>query len=117
MKCLRCGNNALDEQLFCDECLADMEKHPVKPGTPIHIHKRTEGTTVKRANFRLAVSKWQDRIFRLKYTIFWLIIIIILLIAVLTIGICMMLHITPDWFNNIVYGIPGVERLVETAIS
>ena len=116
MKCLRCGNNAPEDQLFCDECLTSMDNHPVKPGTPIHIPKRDERTTTKRANFRLAVSKWQDRIFRLKYTIFWLIVIIILLVVIMTLGICMMLNITPEWFNNFVYSIPGVQRMVETAM-
>ena len=117
MKCLRCGNNAAEEQLFCAECLADMEKHPVKQGTPIHIPKRAERAAVKRASFRLAVSKWQDRIFRLKYTIFWLIIIIVLLLAILTIGICMMLNLTPEWLNDIVYDLPVVRRMIESAVS
>ena len=117
MKCLRCGNNAAEDQLFCDECLTNMEKHPVKPGTPVHIPKRPERKAVKRANFRLAVSKWQDRIFRLKYTIFWLVFIIILLLAFITVSICMMLNITPEWFDNFVYGLPVVQRMVESAMS
>ena len=117
MKCLRCGNNAPKEQLFCDDCLADMEKHPVKPGTPIQLPKRNENAVIKRGNFRLAISKWQDQIFRLKYTIFWLIVIIVLLLAVLTLGICMMLQLTPEWFNNIVYNIPPIERIMETSIT
>jgi hypothetical protein len=117
MKCLRCGNKAPKEQLFCDDCLADMEKHPVKPGTPIHIPKRNENIVIKRGNFRLAISKWQDQIFRLKYTIFWLIVVIVLLLAVLTVGICMMLQLTPEWFNNIVYKIPPIERIMETSIT
>ncbi len=40
MQCLKCGRETQDSHVFCDECLAQMEKHPVKPGTPVSIYKR-----------------------------------------------------------------------------
>ncbi len=42
MKCMRCGKDTEDRAVFCPECLADMERHPVKPGTIIRIPVRQE---------------------------------------------------------------------------
>ncbi len=40
MQCMRCGREISAEQVFCEECLRDMERHPVKPGTVVHIPKQ-----------------------------------------------------------------------------
>lgn len=34
-KCPKCGRNAAENMAFCDECLAEMEKYPVKPGVVV----------------------------------------------------------------------------------
>ena len=39
-KCLKCGVNIADGHTFCDSCIAEMEKHPIAPGTPVMILKR-----------------------------------------------------------------------------
>ena len=103
MSSIRCGKEIEVDQVFCAECLTDMERHPVKPGTPIQLPNREDRGTVKRASFKLAASKWQDKIFRLKYTIFWLIVIIALLAAALALTIAMLLQITPAWINELFF--------------
>lgn len=35
MRCLRCARETTDGASFCPDCLAKMEQHPVKPGTPV----------------------------------------------------------------------------------
>lgn len=40
MQCLKCGKDISSNPTFCDTCLAEMERYPVKPGTAIHIPKR-----------------------------------------------------------------------------
>ena len=41
MYCMRCGRELKTEgQVFCPDCQDIMRKHPVAPGTPIHIHQR-----------------------------------------------------------------------------
>ena len=113
MNCLRCGKEIESEQVFCEECQTVMEKQPVKQGTPINLPKRDNRTNIKRASFRLAESKWHDRIFRLKYTIFWLIVIIILLLAALALTLGMLLHLTPDWVNEMFYEAPAVQNIIK----
>lgn len=40
MNCMKCGREVGENQVFCPECLADMDQYPVKPGTAVHIPSR-----------------------------------------------------------------------------
>ena len=42
MNCMKCGKEIPDSQVFCEDCLADMERHPVKPGTAVQLPEHTE---------------------------------------------------------------------------
>lgn len=37
MNCMKCGKETQSDQIFCTECLAIMEKYPVKPGAVVQI--------------------------------------------------------------------------------
>ena len=37
MNCLKCGKETVSEQVFCPECLQEMEKYPVRPGTVVQL--------------------------------------------------------------------------------
>ena len=39
-RCLKCRREIAEGQVFCDDCLAQMKKYPVKPGTPVNLPKR-----------------------------------------------------------------------------
>ena len=56
MNCLKCGRETEDGQVFCKECLAIMEKYPVKPGTAVLLPKRTPAPTVKKVRWKPAPS-------------------------------------------------------------
>ena len=78
MKCLKCGAEYPSEQVFCDECLADMARYPVKPGTPVIIPRRNKPLPSKRAHIRL--QKPENQIAALRKLVGWLIAIIIFLL-------------------------------------
>lgn len=40
MNCLRCARETTQQQVFCDACLSDMARHPVKSDTPIYLPVR-----------------------------------------------------------------------------
>lgn len=40
MNCLRCGRDTAEQQVFCDACMADMARHPVKPDVAIYLPNR-----------------------------------------------------------------------------
>ena len=58
---------------------------------------------------------WEDKIFRLKYTIFWLIVLVVLLAAGLALCICMLLQVTPEWINELFFDNPVVQSVVSNA--
>lgn len=56
MNCLKCGRETQEGQVFCQECLLEMERFPVKPGTAIQLPKRRESTAVRRTAKRKNAS-------------------------------------------------------------
>ena len=42
VRCMKCGREIGDQQVFCEDCLAEMEKHPVKANATVHLPPRTE---------------------------------------------------------------------------
>ena len=52
MNCMKCGRETADRQVFCAECLADMEAHPVRPGTIIQLPHRQEEPAAKKSTPR-----------------------------------------------------------------
>lgn len=49
MNCLKCGRDVPEEQLFCEECLAVMQKYPVKPNTAIQLPHRDDPGFVRKS--------------------------------------------------------------------
>ena len=49
MKCTKCGRETPSEGVFCDSCLADMKRYPVKPGTVIQLPARKPKPTKRSA--------------------------------------------------------------------
>lgn len=37
MYCMKCGKDTKSDQFFCQECLEEMERYPVKPDTPVYL--------------------------------------------------------------------------------
>lgn len=66
--CMRCGRVIPMTQVFCKECLADMEKHPVKPGTPVQLPTRVGPQPRRQQNYRKQ-PKPEEIIARQKKTI------------------------------------------------
>lgn len=40
MNCMKCGRELKEKQAFCERCLAEMEKYPVRPNTVVQIPNR-----------------------------------------------------------------------------
>lgn len=48
MNCMKCGREIEESQVFCPDCLADMEKYPVKPGTVVQLPRTSAYQPVKK---------------------------------------------------------------------
>ena len=52
MNCMKCGRETGETEAFCEVCLADMEKYPVKPGTVVQIPVRPKEVPAKKTTRR-----------------------------------------------------------------
>ncbi len=100
MNCMRCGKEIPIEEVFCEECLTDMERHPVKPGTPIQLPNRDAKPAAKRTAHRRNSTKPEEQLFKLRFAIFWLILVIVLLALALLICLGLLLNIFPTWISE-----------------
>ena len=86
MNCLKCGRETVSEQVFCEKCLLEMEKYPVKPGTAVKLPDRREPSAFRRAVKRRTVPLdeqvkiLKDRLFRLLIVLLLSFVVIFLMI-------------------------------------
>lgn len=64
-KCLKCGRPCQSDQAFCGECLAEMEKYPVKPGVVVLLPQQ-EQSGPKPTGRRRAVPTPEEQVVKLK---------------------------------------------------
>lgn len=94
MKCLKCGTTIPSGQVFCEGCQDDMERHPVKPGTPIVLPYRPERSASKSSHKK--ARKAEEQLANLRSFVFWLLLLIVALIAALAITVTMLLSATEE---------------------
>ena len=83
MNCMKCGREVGEDQVFCPQCLALMEKHPVKPDVVIQLPQRKE-VAPKKAQPRKKMLSAEEQISRLKRRGRWMFAGICLLLVVNT---------------------------------
>lgn len=72
MRCMKCGRETEENQVFCKDCLADMERYPVKPGTPVVIPKRPQklrSNPAKKENPEEMFAKLNRKIHKLRIAV------------------------------------------------
>ncbi len=81
MNCMKCGSIIAADQVFCEDCLAEMEKYPVPQETPVTLPPRDDMTAPKRSSVR-RFRKPENKIATMK-AIIWVLLILLtaLLIA------------------------------------
>ena len=114
MSCLRCGRETSENQVFCQSCLTVMESQPVKPDTPIQLPNRDSRVLQKRANHKTTASRWADRLFRLRFTIFLLCMRILVLVVLLLIALGVLFQWTPQWLNDLLFSGVTYEIVAKT---
>lgn len=81
MYCIKCGKETEEGQVFCEDCLADMAIHPVKPGTPVLLPIRP--TAAKKSPSRRKGPTAAEQAVKLRRVVQWLALGMVVLIAVL----------------------------------
>lgn len=93
MSCLKCGKPTEEKQAFCGECLALMEKYPVKPGIAIHLPQRDSVPQEKKTPARHREPTAAEQAEHLRKMIRWLLGMIAVLSVLLVLTAGMLLHI------------------------
>ena len=78
MYCMRCGREIGEEQVFCGDCLAEMEKYPVKPGTAVRIPQRPANPAPRKPVNRKKIITPEEAILKLRkrlrfFVVIWLV--------------------------------------------
>ena len=66
MNCIKCGVTIPENQVFCDACLADMEKYPVKPDITVSLPHREEAPVSKKKSRRQRTLPVEEQLRRAK---------------------------------------------------
>ena len=97
MNCMKCGREIKGTNVFCPECAAEMEKYPVKPGTLVQLPPKTYSAPVKKKTIhRKKVLKPEEHVARLRHSVRWLIIALLVVILAFSIVTGMLLRMLDD---------------------
>lgn len=83
MNCMRCGREIRDGQVFCPECLAEMEKCPVKPDAPVRLPRRPDADLRRPVRKKGPSEEEQIRILKKRVRILGLLLAAALVVIIL----------------------------------
>ena len=83
MNCMKCGREIDETQVFCPECLAEMEKYPVKPGTVVQLPVRPKEAPVRKNPRRRPQLSQEEQIKQLRKRVWGLRILLALTMVLL----------------------------------
>lgn len=91
MGCLKCGRELSGAQVFCDSCLASMEKYPVKRDAPLRLPNRNVHAPAKRPQKKKRVLKPEEQVLQLQKVIRWMLIMMAITVTALTLTVGILL--------------------------
>ncbi len=102
MNCIKCGRETQGGQVFCQDCQAEMEKYPVKPGTPLVLPSRPAQPPVKKKPARRRNLRPEEQVPILKGKVRWLTAALIVAILAFLLAAALLVLVTEGW------GFPGL---------
>lgn len=92
MQCMKCGRDVSAGQVFCDACLEEMTRYPVRPGTPVHLPDRQDTSQQRRRRPRRA-RKPEELIAQLRGRSTVKTVLLLVLLAALTVSVLINLQL------------------------
>jgi len=82
MHCMRCGREIADDRVFCPECLAEMDRYPVKPGTTVRLPQPSATQPQRKQAPRKKQPAPEETILRLRkllrfFVVLWLVTLLV----------------------------------------
>lgn len=94
MACIKCGRELKEQQVFCDECLADAEGYPVDPATPIQLPTYTPSAAPKKKRSKKKADlSPEEQLPRLRSSLRWLLFALAVILLAFCLTAVMLLHL------------------------
>ena len=83
MGCIKCGRDTVSDQVFCPDCLLEMQKYPVRPGTVVQLPVRKNSSSSKKqqSKKRTVPPEEQVKVLKKRCRVLFLLLIAVTLIA------------------------------------
>ncbi len=72
MQCMKCGKETAANNAFCQDCLAEMEKYPVKPNVTVNLPQRIQQPSVKKKQSWRRAKKPEELLRQKRRLVCWL---------------------------------------------
>ena len=95
MNCMKCGRETQDENVFCQDCLMEMEKYPVLPETVVLLPRRRESTVVKKLSTR-HIPTAEEQISELREWVRILLVVVVICIVAIALMFRPTMHYIKD---------------------
>ena len=92
LHCMKCGSEIEDGQVFCERCLSDMKRCPVKPGTRIQLPNRPAPEAAKKPAPKKRTPTAEEKLTRLRQVVKWLAIALVTSLLLLGFTISLLLE-------------------------
>lgn len=100
LHCMKCGRKT-EDRVFCPDCLSEMEKYPVRPGTVVKLPRRTATPTTKKRHLRhRPFRRPSDQIELLRVRSRWLLFALIVTFVCFLVAIAILIVLL-EWHNYI----------------
>lgn len=109
MHCTKCGREIEEKAVFCNKCLAVMERYPVKPGASIQLPQR-KAAPAKRSAPRKRHLSPEELVVRQRKTIRWLVTALVCVILICGLSIAFLLQRQPEAEVKVTIGQNYVTR-------
>ena len=96
MNCMKCGVELKESGVFCESCLADMEKYPVKPNITVRIPRRPVSAPPKKKARHQRYVKPEEQIRHLKKVRNWLCVLLAAALLAFAASAAMVLYLLND---------------------
>ena len=93
VNCMKCGIEMKEAGVFCENCLAEMEKYPVKPNITVQLPIRPAVTAARKKSRRQRHVKPEDQIRHLKKVRNWLCALLVFALLAFAASSALVLHL------------------------
>jgi len=113
MKCIKCGREQESEQVFCQDCLLEMEKYPVSPNATVQLPLRKDPSAARKLQSRRRTLSPEEQIRTLKRRLWLLTGILVVTLAL----VLAMIHPTVNYFIRLYHLRPGQNYNTITTVE